>query len=199
MSIFKNKNVTGGPDQRYVLLDPILGELAIFQKEKNFLESQAEKADFIKLSMITSCMLSQRKEMNSKKLQSVDLTFANDKFILILGTYCSDQAKLWCEAVINAKKFSDWLTAIRQMMASENDRLAKKQPAELNKHLMFKLKEILEFCESFSSSEAFEIPLLSLKQAQANDDRRKQEAKKMSKQSGIDILKSSLASSNSKQ
>ena len=30
MSIFKNKNVTGGPDQRYILLDPILGELAIF-------------------------------------------------------------------------------------------------------------------------------------------------------------------------
>ena len=99
--------------------------------------------------------------MNKKQLNSVDLNFANDKFILIIGTFCKQQAQMWCEAIMKTKRLSDWLMAIRQMMDHENERTKKNLPAELNKHLMFKLKEILDFCESFSSAESFEIPLLT--------------------------------------
>lgn len=38
MSVFTNNGKTKGPDLRYLVLDPIIGELAIFQSEKYFLD-----------------------------------------------------------------------------------------------------------------------------------------------------------------
>jgi hypothetical protein len=37
----------------------------------------------------------------------------------------------------------------------------------LNQHILYKLSEIVEFCESYSSAEAFEIKNLTLKEALA--------------------------------
>ena len=87
MSVFKDKNVAE-PTQRYLVLDPVLGELAVFQSENHFKEQKTDKADFIKLSKITCCARGSRKEMTSRRINSLEVSFSTDRFILILGAYC---------------------------------------------------------------------------------------------------------------
>ena len=56
MSVFKKGNKKKGPDLRYLVLDPIIGELAIFETEKYFLQNNQSKSDIVKLSMILAVM-----------------------------------------------------------------------------------------------------------------------------------------------
>jgi hypothetical protein len=37
------------------VLDPVMGEILIFQKEKFFKEQKVDKADFIKLNLMSCC------------------------------------------------------------------------------------------------------------------------------------------------
>lgn len=56
----------------------------------------------------------------------------------------------------------------------------------INDHLVFKLQEIQEFCEYYCGSESYEIPNLPLKQAQANDLKRKiEEIKNLEQQNKL--------------
>lgn len=47
--------------------------------------------------------------------------------------------------------------------------------ALISDQLVFKLNEIQEFCEFFCGSESYEIANLTLKQAQANETKKKNE------------------------
>jgi hypothetical protein len=74
MSIQKSNNKMKGPDLRYLVLDPILGELAIFQSEKYFLDHKTEKSDIVRLSQVLCAMhgfnaLLARKSINAIELQ----------------------------------------------------------------------------------------------------------------------------------
>ena len=50
MSLFKKGSKTKGPDLRYLVLDPIIGELSIFQSEKAFLDNKQKKSDILPLA-----------------------------------------------------------------------------------------------------------------------------------------------------
>jgi hypothetical protein len=92
---------------------------------------------------------------------------------LYIGCYDQDQLKKWLDCFQKAKKFSDWLISIKIMLEKHEKNIKKKKGGLLNEHLLFKLSEIVEFCESFCGSESFEIQNLTLKQAQTNDEQKK--------------------------
>jgi len=52
------------------------------------------------------------------------------------------------------------------MLENNEKQLKLKKKSDLNDHLVYKLNEIVEFCDSYSSNESFEIPNLTEKQAQ---------------------------------
>jgi hypothetical protein len=89
MSVFQNGK-SKGPDTRYLVLDSVLGEVAIFQTQKFFLESKTDKADFVKLSQVLCCMHGFKEEMAKKKLHAIELSFVNEKLQLLFGAFDQD-------------------------------------------------------------------------------------------------------------
>ena len=52
------------------------------------------------------------------------------------------------------------------MLESEATRVKECKPCQLNRHLVYKLAEIVDFCEVYCAEESFEIENLTLKEAQ---------------------------------
>lgn len=73
MSVCKSKQK--GPDLKYLVLDPLTGELAIFQSEKYFLDQKTDKAEIIKLSTVLCAAHSYNAFLARKGIQSIELTF----------------------------------------------------------------------------------------------------------------------------
>jgi len=66
---------------------------------------------------------------------------------IYVGCYDADQLKQWHDYLLQGKKFSDWLQAIRQMLLKNEHKTIKYQQGLLSAQVEFKLKEIVEFCE----------------------------------------------------
>jgi hypothetical protein len=72
---------------RYLVLDPIIGELAIFQSEKYFLEHKTEKSDIVRLSVVLCAMHSFNTDLTRRSINSIELTFVGENLQLFMGCY----------------------------------------------------------------------------------------------------------------
>lgn len=70
------------------MLDPVMGEISIFQKEKFFKEQKVDKADFIKLNLMSCCTTTVNETMSKKGFHPIEIQFISDKFVLVIGAYC---------------------------------------------------------------------------------------------------------------
>ena len=121
------------------------------------MEQKSEKAEIIKLSTVLCATHSFNAFLARKGIQAIELTFQTDTLQLFIGCYDQEQLKRWLDGFQKGKKFSDWLLSIRYMLKKHNKNILKKKVGLLNDHLVFKLTEIVEFCESFCGSESYEI------------------------------------------
>jgi hypothetical protein len=75
----------------------MIGELAIFQTQAYFLEQKSDKADILSLSVVSCVTHGFNAELARKSINSIELSFLNDKLQLYLGCYDQDQLKKWLD------------------------------------------------------------------------------------------------------
>ena len=99
MSVTVKNSKVKGPELRYLVLDPLIGELVIFLSVKNFLENKTDKADVIRLTKI--CMASHgfNQDLARKHLNKIEITFPSDSVLLYLACYDQDQLKKWLTGI----------------------------------------------------------------------------------------------------
>ena len=99
MSVTVKNSKVKGPELRYLVLDPLIGELVIFLSVKNFLENKTDKADVIRLTKI--CMASHgfNQDLARKHLNTIEITFPSDSVLLYLACYDQDQLKKWLTGI----------------------------------------------------------------------------------------------------
>jgi hypothetical protein len=121
---------------------------------------------FIKLQHVLCAWgPSSREEMKKAKLQSIELSFANES-VLLLGAYDPDQISEWLLLFQKAKQFNEWFMNVKTLLKQCGYDGKQKKPAQLSQSMAFKLKEIVEFCESFADTK--DITMISQKQALLN-------------------------------
>ena len=129
------------------------------------------KIELIYLQKIVSVNHSFRDQFTKKKSQHcLELYYENEQ-ILYLACYDSDQLKSWQQYIKKAMQFHDWFDGLKSFVEKDQDKLTEQ--------VNFKLNEIIEFFEQFSSIETVEVPFVEEKVALANDKKmnllRKQE------------------------
>jgi len=74
---------------------------------------------------------------------AIELNFY-DESILLLGAHEKDQVSQWLSTLQKAKKFVEWFFAIKGIIGnSQSD-----QGDPLSDQLVFKLQQIVDFCQS---------------------------------------------------
>ena len=153
------------PALKYFVLDPVHGDIIVFPKKEEYLESQVKSAMFIKMKQIVCAWgPSGRSDMARHGIEnSIELNFLNES-IMLLGAYDKAQMNEWLVNLQKAKKFADWYFSIK-VMIKEQDKGQIDPSKELQEAIIFKLREIIEFCENYSNVEEKEIEHFSKKDA----------------------------------
>lgn len=133
--------------------------LALTQKAR-----EKHKIELVYLKKILSLSQSFRDEFTKQKSQHcIELYYDNDQ-ILYLACYDSDQIKQWQQYIKKAMQFYDWFETLKAFLESDQD--------NLTEHVSYKLNEVVEFVEQYSSIERVEIPFIAKGVALANDKKR---------------------------
>jgi len=82
------------------------------------------------------------------------LSFANES-VLLLGAYEADQVNEWLGHLQKAKLFYDWFVKVKMTFKK-----CEKQK-DLPQQTLFKLQQIVEFCENFGQVENKTIAMVS--------------------------------------
>jgi hypothetical protein len=75
----------------------------------------------------------------------------------MLALYDLEHIMQWLKYLQNAKKFIDWFYSVKLMLKN-------KKKNELTSQIIFKLREIIEFCNNFSEAENVEMPQVTYKE-----------------------------------
>ena len=105
------------PALKYFVLDPVHGDIIVFPKKEEYLESQVKSAMFIKMKQIVCAWgPSGRSDMVRHGIEnSIELNFLNES-IMLLGAYDKAQMNEWLVNLQKAKKFADWYFSIKVMI-----------------------------------------------------------------------------------
>lgn len=108
------------PQLKYFVLDPVHGELIVFKTKDEYLDSQVDKAMFIKMAQVMCAWgPSGRSDMAKYGISNtIELNFINNS-ILMLGAYDKNQADQWLQSLQKAKKFADWYFSIKAMLKEQ--------------------------------------------------------------------------------
>lgn len=178
-SLYAQGNLTKKQFLRYFKLQVQSGLLIKFESEAAYAKFQTQsidvlaltkkarekhKIELVYLKKIVSLSQSFRDEFTKQKSQHcIELYYDNDQ-ILYLACYDSDQIKQWQQYIKKAMHFYDWFEGLKAFLESDQD--------NLTEHVSYKLNEIVEFVEQYSSIERVEIPFIAKSAALANDKKR---------------------------
>ena len=84
------------PQLKYFVLDPVHGDIVVFQRKEDYVESQVKSASFIKMKQIMCAWgPSGRSDMAKHGIEnSIELNFLNES-IMLLGAFDKAQMSQW--------------------------------------------------------------------------------------------------------
>ena len=95
-----------------------------------------------------------------------------DESILLLGAHEKDQVNKWLIYLQKSKKFVDWFLSVRSIVERQsgaktrdiND-MAHSGAEVLSDQMIYKLQQIIDFCESFAMDEQKQVEHFTLQES----------------------------------
>ena len=96
-----------------------------------------------------------------------------DESILLLGAHEKDQVNKWLTHLQKGKKFVDWFLAVRSIVDRQSGAKATRDINDmvhggvevLSDQMIYKLQQIIDFCESFAMDEQKQVEHFTLQES----------------------------------
>ena len=115
---------------------------------------------------------SARIEMRKHEISAAIEVNFYDESILLLGAHEKDQVNKWLIYLQKSKKFVDWFLSVRSIVERQsgaktrdiND-MAHSGAEVLSDQMIYKLQQIIDFCESFAMDEQKQVEHFTLQES----------------------------------